>query len=97
MIKPLQHVYHCVNLMFYDQGMAPDRNFKLPTNFEDDTTCETIDWERVDKFLATLNDEEIDVFAIGDQNDQVDLTNRDIIEGEYAHNAIETLFIKICI
>src|SRR5262249_43537846 len=58
-----------VTLMFADQGMAAPEDYPLPVVFEERGT-ELIDWPRVEDFLAGLDNDTLQVFCVGDQNDQ---------------------------
>ena len=91
----MKHLTKVVLLMFEDYAMEP-HEFDVPKNFDNVEVGGTIDWDRVEKFLATLTEEDLETFAIGDQDDIMRIAIAyDGKEGEYAHWALDTLFEAI--
>ena len=78
--------------MLNDQGLTVTTKVKLPTKFEDEGK---IDWKRVNKFLTSLNEEDLETFCIGDQDDMVEIGKRIPLDGAYAHKALNQLFMVI--
>ncbi len=91
----LRNVQSCIYHLYKDQGMNPDPKFKLPTHFEDEDGAGKIDWPRVERFLRGLSVKELETFAVGDSEEQEAIAKRGGKEGEYAHRALDTLFMKI--
>lgn len=91
---PLRLVELVTMNIFIDQGMDPadEPPFALVEKFEDDTE---IDWQRVEKFLATLSEENLIEFSIGEDTDVKAIADRGGAEGEYAHRALDALFMSI--
>jgi hypothetical protein len=85
----MTRVDQVVELMYTDQGANVDPNFVLPTEDAEGI----INWDRVEKFLATLSEDELETFAIGDQDEAAELVKNE--EGVYAHRVLEELFMAI--
>lgn len=92
-------VWEAVKWLYNDQsptGCPQPADYKLPGCFEeDDASGDAIDWDRVEKFLTTLSDDDLETFCIGEQEDMVAIGQRDPKDGDYAFRAVETLFMNI--
>jgi hypothetical protein len=94
--KELPCVHRVVGHLFADQGMEdPYESFVLPIHFNMEDAQARIDWVRVQVFLATLTEKDLETFAVGDQEDQTTIAKTGGIEGDYAHCALDTLFMVI--
>ncbi len=85
-----QHLRTALEHMLNDQGLetAEAESVELPEG--DDG--KPIDWLRVDRFLGTLSDEDLETLCIGDADDMPAIAARGGEDGAYAHAALDTLF-----
>jgi hypothetical protein len=81
----LPHVAQVIKYLFEDQGDLAPHPIKLDN-------LDNIDWLRVEKMLSQLTKEELETFAIGDQDDMVAISDKYGKEGKYAHKALDELF-----
>lgn len=106
-------VVHLLNDQGFDVTAVPT-NFVLPTEL-DAHYVEVpsgksgyekiqIDWQRVEKFLATLTLDELETFCVGEPEDMVALATSDNesydctdmkFDGPYAYRAIEEIYMHI--
>ena len=89
-----QHLRTAVEHMLNDQGqdMVEAEDIDLPTSFDDNVL---IDWQRVNKFLGMLDDESMEAFCVGDQEEMVTIAHRHGAEGAYAHTALDQLYMHL--
>lgn len=89
-----EHLRTAIEHMLNDQGLSVEEadGVKLPRRFDDNSR---IDWIRVNNFLGTLSDEDLETFCVGDQDDMVAIAQRGDELGEYAYRAMDALFETI--
>jgi hypothetical protein len=89
-------VHQVVELLFADQGLSAPKNYKLPEWFDDVAGGEKINWERAERALARMTSDELETFAIGDEDDQKEIRDR-IEDGHYAHHVLDTMFLVMMV
>jgi hypothetical protein len=84
----LPTVLQVIRLMIDDQGGLERMSEKF-------TLPEQIDWERVERILAQLTEEDLETISVGDQEDMMVIVQRLGTEGDYVHEALDELYMII--
>jgi hypothetical protein len=93
-----EHLRTAIEHLLNDQGndgWDPEK-VTLPIFWEDNENgLQKINWKRVNTFLGTLDDEHLEMFCIGDQDDIMGIVSEHGEEAEYTHRVMDLLFESI--
>lgn len=90
-----QHLRTAVEHILNDQGLeaAEAEDQELPRTMDSGSDVVLVNWKRVEKFLGTLSDEDLETFCVGEQEDMVAIAKGR--EGKYAYRALDELFTSV--